>query len=134
MLRASYQHDSTGETSYPMTKMDGLTPLLPAHEKGKLSDRDMGSCYRLFFDVNQGSAEENGIVDYRVKTPWQPRRPGPNSKSRPDLVPGKQCINHGFLLRPGWPLGKTLTDYVESSKKKTTAGAIQGISWRGSFT
>ena len=84
MMRSSYQHKSAAETSYPMAAMPGgPTPLVPEHEQGRLGPGDVGTGYRLFFDVQQCAAETDGTFDYTVQQPFVPR---PSAK----VAAGKQ--------------------------------------------
>ena len=64
MLRSSAQHPSRASASYAMARMPGATPLLPAREEGRLGPREMGSGYRLSFNVDRADAEAYGTVNY----------------------------------------------------------------------
>jgi len=93
-LKSSVQHPMKGESSFPMVAMPGLHPLVPEEEaeqiaSGKMKPTDMGSGYRLFFNVRRGSAEAGGTVDYTVKEPWIPRKKIKHYESRPSLCPFK---------------------------------------------
>ena len=100
MLRGNFQHPTTGTSNFKLTQMPGETPLMPEFERGKLNEKDMGSGYRLFFDVSEGSAEKGGVLDYTVKEPWKPRKKISSLEGRPALTPYKVDKKNAY---PGDP-------------------------------
>ena len=77
MLHSSYQAESTGNVSYALTKMPGLNPLKTDNVKDG---------YQFMYDVSEGSAEKDGMLDYTVKAPWKGKK---ELKKRPSLSPFK---------------------------------------------
>ena len=89
MLHSSYQAESTGKVSYALKKMAGLNPLKTDNPK---------SGYQFMYDVSEGSAEKDGVLDYVVKEPWvgkkQPKKRQPLSpfKYSPESYPGNPPV------------------------------------------
>jgi len=84
MLASSTQHrvEPNVDFSLPLKKFAGETPLLPDFEKGKLHAKDMGSGYKLFFNVKEGDGQKNSTVNYKVLTPWKIREEHPIEKKK----------------------------------------------------
>ncbi|MHC5054714.1 MAG: heparinase II/III domain-containing protein [Planctomycetota bacterium] len=110
-LRSSNQHAESAKVSLEMTRIPGDTPLLPPGEQ--VRGKDIGSGYRMFFDVSRARADRDFFLDYVVKKPWVPRKKLPHHKNRASLCPYKATpeswpddppvgTRHHFVASPGY--------------------------------